>query len=153
MELVKWTKDKEKAARQLRQQGYSYQQISDQIGLSLKAVQIKSRSMGWKKGKKALGKAESAVEARQTVEETREIVKSLVIEDIRQTLAALQNHSPDDIDELPQLLTRERIAESVQKRAGTLLGFDETDKHVVNIAILSQLPDDPSASASTTYDS
>ena len=153
MELVKWTKDKEKAARQLRQQGYSYQQISDQIGLSLKAVQIKSRSMGWKKGKKALGKAASAVEARQTVEETREIVKSLVIEDIRQTLAALQNHSPDDIDELPQLLTRERIAESVQKRAGTLLGFDETDKNVVNIAILSQLPDDPSASASTTYDS
>ena len=153
MELVKWTKEKEKAARQLRQQGYSYQQISDQIGLSLKAVQIKSRSMGWKKGKKALGKAESAGEARQTVEETTEIVKSLVIEDIRQTLAALQNHSPEAIEELPQLLTRERIAESVQKRAGTLLGFDETDKNVVNIAILSQLPDDPSASASTTYDS
>ena len=153
MELVKWTKDKEKAARQLRQQGYSYQEIANQVGLSLKAVQVKSRALGWQKGKRALNKAESAVEARQTVEETREIVKNLVIEDIRQTLAALQNHSPDDIDELPQLLTRERIAESVQKRAGTLLGFDETDKNVVNIAILSQLPDDPNSSASTTYDS
>ena len=147
-----WTAKSEAAGRALRLDGYTHAEIATRLGYSKNSVQLKSQQQGWLKGKKPLEKPQRELENRKSMEEARELVRSMVLEDIENTLAALKNHSPEAIDELPQLLTRERIAESVQKRAGTLLGFDESDKNVVNIAILSQLPDDPSDSASTTYD-
>ena len=74
------------------------------------------------------------------IERIAEVVKSRLANDIEASAIAIQSWQPSELD-LPQLEKRERIAESVQKRAANLFDIGKNDQSVVNIAVLSQLPD------------
>jgi len=69
-----------------------------------------------------------------------ELIKNRLAEDIQASVAALGALPPDSL-ELGQLEKRERVADSVQKRAANLFDIGQSDQAVVNIAVLSQLPE------------
>ena len=77
-----------------------------------------------------------------------EMVKGRLAGDIQNSIAALESWEPGGL-ELSQLEKRERIADSVQKRAAVLFDIGQTESPVVNIAVLSQLPDSVNVSAAS----
>ena len=87
---------------------------------------------------KQLAKADSL--APVDIGQLAELIKNRLAEDIQASVAALGALPPDSL-ELGQLEKRERVADSVQKRAANLFDIGQSDQAVVNIAVLSQLPE------------
>ena len=67
-------------------------------------------------------------------------VKERLQRDVSASVGALESIAPADLP-LHQLATRERVAGDVTKRAAALFSIGEQEQPVVNIAVLSQLPD------------
>ena len=81
----------------------------------------------------------------KTIEQIAELVRDSLANDVEASANALANWQADDLD-LRDWEKRERIAESIQKRASSLLNIGNQPENVVNIAVLSQLPEAASGS-------
>ena len=82
---------------------------------------------------------------------TGERVKNMLVQDVERSAIAL-NQLEIDVTELKEWQKREQIAESIQKRANSLLNIGETTEPIVNIAVMAQLPDEPKLCNATTYE-
>jgi len=82
---------------------------------------------------------------------TGERVKNMLVMDVERSAQAL-NQLEIDVTELKEWQKREQIAESIQKRANSLLNIGETNEPIINIAVMSQLPDEPKLCNTTTYE-
>ena len=80
-----------------------------------------------------------------------ERVKNMLVQDVERSAQAL-NQLEIDVSELKEWQKREQIAESIQKRANSLLNIGETNEPIINIAVMSQLPDEPKLCNTTTYE-
>ena len=138
-----------KLAKELRAAGNSWEAIAKETGASVRGLRYNAEKNGWNnKGsaKKPIAKTgnkkgnEIANMDDSQIKQLAELVKSHLATDIETSAKALASWQPNELD-LPQLQTRERIAESVQKRAANLFNIGENEQPVVNIAVLSQLPD------------
>jgi len=67
-------------------------------------------------------------------------VQQRIQQDVSAVLTALEAVAPEDLA-LHQLAVRERIAGDVAKRAAGVFDIGESSQPVVNIAVLSQLPE------------
>ena len=85
------------------------------------------------------------------VVKTGEKVKNMLVQDVERSAQAL-NQLEIDVSELRDWQKREQIAESIQKRANSLLNIGETTEPIVNIAVMAQLPDEPKLCNATTYE-
>ena len=139
-----------KLAKELRENGESWPAIAKATGASERGLRYNASKNGWNnkgnKPKPALpansnrrGKEVARLNDND-IKQLAELVKSQLANDIEASANALSGWQPNELD-LPQLEKRERIAESVQKRAANLFNIGEEEKPVVNIAVLSQLPD------------
>ena len=81
----------------------------------------------------------------KNIEEIADLVKKSLAIDVEASASALANWQADDLD-LRDWQRREQIAESIQKRASSLLDIGNQPENVVNIAVLSQLPEAASSS-------
>jgi hypothetical protein len=136
-------------ARKMRAAGESWPAIAKATKASERALRYNAAQNGWQaKGQKQLpeaGKAGKAVGGlavieERSIEELAELVKSRLAVDIQSSVEALASWQPSEL-ELPQLEKRERVADSVQKRAAALFNIGDSSQAVVNIAVLSQLPE------------
>ena len=133
-------------AKEMRAAGHSWEAIAAETGASVRGLRYNAEKNGWNNKPKTLpiagkqkGKEVAKLDKGQ-IEELAELVQSQLAVDIETTAKTLANWQPSELD-LPQLEKRERIAESVQKRAANLFDIGKSDQSVVNIAVLSQLPD------------
>ena len=85
------------------------------------------------------------------VVKTGENVKNMLVQDVERSAIAL-NQLEIDVTELKEWQKREQIAESIQKRASSLLNIGETNEPIVNIAVMAQLPDEPKLCNTATYE-
>lgn len=85
------------------------------------------------------------------VVKTGENVKNLLVQDVERSAQAL-NQLEIDVTELKEWQKREQIAESIQKRASSLLNIGETNEPIINIAVMAQLPDEPKLCNTATYE-
>ena len=136
-------------AKELRESGESWPAIAKATGASERGLRYQAEKGDWlnkgskpKPAGKLAGKPANGVEpmGQSEIERIAEVVKSRLANDIEASAIAIQSWQPSELD-LPQLEKRERIAESVQKRAANLFDIGKNDQNVVNIAVLSQLPD------------
>jgi len=128
-------------ARELRAAGNSWPAVAKKAGVSERSLQYIAKAEGWPvkcSPQKQLAKADSL--APVDIGQLAELIKNRLAEDIQASVAALGALPPDSL-ELGQLEKRERVADSVQKRAANLFDIGQSDQAVVNIAVLSQLPE------------
>ena len=136
-----WNQSLSRKAKTLRRNGYTNVQIAKTLNVSAPTITKYSRQENWQVGSLKLDQKTKELAEKHAVQEIKAIVRERLEKDLGNSLDALDTHHPVDCNTLSDLLTRERIAESVQKRASSLLGLEEQSKTVVNIAILSSLPD------------
>ena len=137
-------------ARKMRAAGESWPAIAKATKASERALRYNAAQNGWQaKGQSKqlpeagkAGKAGNglAVIEERSIDELAELVKSKLAVDIESSVEALASWQPSEL-ELPQLEKRERVADSVQKRAAALFNIGDSSQAVVNIAVLSQLPE------------
>ena len=125
----------------------TWQEIAKETGIGEST--LRRRQAEFKtSAQKALKKAEvSAVDTLKAGEK----VKNLLVMDVEKSAQAL-NQLDIDVTELKEWQKREQIAESIQKRASSLLNIGETNEPIVNIAVMAQLPDEPKLCNTTTYE-
>ena len=85
------------------------------------------------------------------LDDLAEILRVKLANDANDSVEALRSWKAGQLD-LQEFEKRERIAESIQKRATSLLNIGEKQEPVVNIALMSQLPDNPSLTTAKVYD-
>ena len=155
--LMRISREQLQIAKKLRQAGEGWDNIAKAAGASSRAIREHARRVGWtakgQPAKKQLaagnqngGPPAAIVEA--SLAGLGEMVKGRLAGDIQNSIAALESWEPGGL-ELSQLEKRERIADSVQKRAAVLFDIGQTESPVVNIAVLSQLPDSVNVSAAS----
>lgn len=133
-------------AKQMRQNGHSWPEIAKATRCSERGITYRAKQEGWlEKGEKPVAKpgkkqAKSDSLGIATIDEIAEKVRDMLANDIAGSAEALTNWSANALD-LRDLEKRERIAESIQKRAASLLNVGKNEDNVVNIAVLSQLPE------------
>lgn len=133
-------------AKQMRQSGHSWPEIAKATRCSERGITYRAKQEGWmEKGEKPVAKpgkkqAKSNSLGIATIDEIAEKVRDMLANDIAGSAEALTNWSANTLD-LRDLEKRERIAESIQKRAASLLNVGKNEENVVNIAVLSQLPE------------
>tara|TARA_S200002703_G_C3747934_1_gene230094 strand:- start:56 stop:577 length:522 start_codon:yes stop_codon:yes gene_type:complete len=153
------TEDQLRLAKRMREKGESWPAIASATGASERGIRYQASKRGWIKGQKTAekrplpdlpadtskaGKKLAKAEA-LTIDQIAERVKDQLANDIEASARALASWQADSL-ELRDWEKRERIAESIQKRAVNLLEVGEKDQNVVNIAVLSQLPEGASSS-------
>ncbi len=131
----------------MRARGSTWQEIAKETGIGEST--LRRRQAEFKtSAQKALKKAEvSAVDTLKAGER----VKNMLVQDVERSAIAL-NQLEIDVSELKEWQKREQIAESIQKRASSLLNIGETNEPIINIAVMSQLPDEPKLCNTTTYE-
>ena len=134
-------------ARRMRAAGESWPAIAKATKASERALRYNAAQNGWQAKGQAkqlpeAGKAGNGLAAieERSIDELAELVKSKLAVDIEASVSALASWQPSEL-ELPQLEKRERVADSVQKRAAALFNIGDSSQAVVNIAVLSQLPE------------
>ena len=129
-------------AKNLRAAGNSWPVVAEKTGISPRSLQYIAKADSWpdKGSKHATSTAKPTQLAPVDFGELADIVKSRLASDIETSVEALASWRPAEL-ELAQLEKRERVADSVQKRAANLFNIGQTEQPVVNIAVLSQLPD------------
>lgn len=134
--------------RRLYLQGKSPLEISKQLNCNKSSVCRKVKAQGWERAETVLASVARGVvpsqESGELVKVDRERsasnVKARIQDDVAAVLDALEAICPADLG-LGQLATRERVASDVAKRAASVFDIEEREKPVVNIAVLSQLPE------------
>ena len=131
----------------MRARGSTWQEVAKETGIGEST--LRRRQAEFKtSAQKALKKAEvSAVDTLKAGEN----VKNLLVMDVERSAQAL-NQLEIDVTELKEWQKREQIAESIQKRASSLLNIGETNEPIVNIAVMAQLPDEPKLCNTATYE-
>ena len=129
-------------AKELRLAGNSWPIVAKKTGVYERSLQYLAKNENWP--------AKFAVPAKNTanrldicdadIDGLAELVRNRLAKDIESSVIALESMPPAEL-ELNQLEKREKVADSVQKRAASLFNIGETEKPVVNIAVLSQLPE------------
>lgn len=149
--MPKITEDQIRIAKGLRAKGETWPVIAKQTGASQRGLQYHAKRNGWNvagiataKPRKQSAKDLARSEAK-TIEVIAELVRDSLANDVEASANALANWQADDLD-LRDWEKRERIAESIQKRASSLLNIGNQPENVVNIAVLSQLPEAASGS-------
>jgi len=139
----------------MREKGESWPAIAKAVGASERGIRYQAGKRGWIKGQKTpdrrpvpagkkAGKDLASAEA-FSLEEIAERVRQKLTTDIESSARALDSWQADSLD-LRDWQKREQIAESIQKRAAGLLNIGNQQENVVNIAVLSQLPEGASSS-------
>ncbi len=139
-------KQKERVSR-MRARGSTWQEVAKEMKVSERTLQrhfkgtVKPRQNSVKLTEK------------QTVDVVKagEKVKNMLVQDVERSAQAL-NQLEIDVTELKEWQKREQIAESIQKRASSLLNIGESNEPIVNIAVMAQLPDEPKLCNATTYE-
>ena len=134
--------------RRLYLQGKSPLEVSKVLRCNKSSVCRRVKSEGWERAEAVLASvARGVAPARKTGELVKggkdlsgECIQERIQHDVSAVLAALEAIAPADLA-LHQLATRERIAGDVAKRASNVFDIGEKDQPVVNIAVLSQLPE------------
>mgnify|MGYP001588709112 FL=1 len=129
--------------KRLRLRGESLRSIARTLGCNVSTVSRKADRDSWDTAENVLQRVATGAPTLPVVESVKgenrsSDVKARIQADIETVLDALQTIDPAELS-LAQLATRERIAESVQKRAGNAFDIEDKDKPIVNIAVLSQL--------------
>tara|TARA_R110000751_G_scaffold296364_1_gene405534 strand:- start:165 stop:698 length:534 start_codon:yes stop_codon:yes gene_type:complete len=138
-------------AQKMRAAGESWSAIAKATKASERALRYNAAQNGWQaKGSKkaqltagkAIAKSGNAIATigERSIVELAELVKNSLAVDIEASVEALASWQPSEL-ELGQLEKRERVADSVQKRAASLFDIGQPEQAVVNIAVLSQLPE------------
>jgi hypothetical protein len=128
-------------AKELRAAGNSWPAVSKKAGISERSLQYIAKAESWPvkcSPQRQPAKADSI--APVDIGQLAELIKNRLAEDIQASVAALGALPPASL-ELGQLEKRERVADSVQKRAASLFDIGQSEQAVVNIAVLSQLPE------------
>ena len=138
------TDDQLRIAKRERAKGETWEGIARQLGVSSRTIKRHAKAQSWfetvlpgSKPDKA-GQSLTKVDSK-TIEQIAELVRDSLANDVEASANALANWQADDLD-LRDWEKRERIAESIQKRASSLLNIGNQPENVVNIAVLSQLP-------------
>ena len=144
------TEDQLRVARRERESGESWESIARKIGVSSRTLKRHAKDQEWFDGATSrtnLDKAGQSLSKFDTknIEEIADLVKKSLAIDVEASASALANWQADDLD-LRDWQRREQIAESIQKRASSLLDIGNQPENVVNIAVLSQLPEAASSS-------
>jgi len=134
--------------RRLYLQGKSPKEVAKAISCNKSSVCRRVKSEGWQKAEDVLaGVARGVAPSRVNGELVQEVaavsadsIQQRIQHDVSAVLSALEAVSPDELA-LHQLAVRERIAGDVAKRAAGVFEIGERQQAVVNIAVLSQLPD------------
>lgn len=123
----------------MRAEGYTWNEIAKASNTSISRITRRAYAEGW--SAKNVAKPKETVKAGAlSIESIAELVRDQLASDIQASVNALSNLPPNELP-LRDLEKRERIAESVQKRAAALLNIGtNADKPVINVAIMSQLP-------------
>ena len=146
--MAKLTDDQLRIAKRMRADGASWREISKETGASVRGLTYNAKRNGWNlkdiakpsSGRQSIAKMES-----KSIEVIAELVRERLANDVEASANTLANWQADDLD-LRDWEKRERIAESIQKRASSLLNIGNQQENVVNIAVLSQLPEGASSS-------
>lgn len=134
--------------RRLYLQGKSPRDVAAAIGCNKSSVCRRVKAESWGRAEDvlasvALGVAPSRSDG-QVVGEVAAVsaegVQQRIQQDVSAVLTALEAVAPEDLA-LHQLAVRERIAGDVAKRAAGVFDIGESSQPVVNIAVLSQLPE------------
>ena len=138
------------AATQMKAAGHSWDAIAEKTGTSARTLRrhvvvAKSWPKAGQKQDKSL-----AISAKD-LDDLAEILRVKLANDANDSVEALRSWKAGQLD-LQEFEKRERIAESIQKRATSLLNIGEKQEPVVNIALMSQLPDSPSLTTAKVYD-
>lgn len=133
-------------AKRMRAEGATWPEIAKATRCSQRGLTSRAKKEGWlakgsKTGtKQAVKQADKAKLEVESIDKLAELVRDKLADDILGSTNALSNWDASSL-ELRDLEKRERIAESIQKRAASLLNVGKTEDNVVNIAVLSQLPE------------
>jgi len=146
--MPKLTEDQLRIAKRMRADGASWREISKETGASVRGLTYNAERNGWNlkaiakpsNGKQSVAKLEA-----KSIDVIAELVRERLANDVEASANTLANWRSDDLD-LRDWEKRERIAESIQKRASSLLNIGNQPENVVNIAVLSQLPEAASGS-------
>lgn len=143
-----------RVAKRERESGESWESIARKIGVSSRTLKRHAKDQEWFDGAtsrtnldKDLDKAGQSLSkfGTKNIEQIADLVKKSLAIDVEASAIALANWQADDLD-LRDWQRREQIAESIQKRASSLLDIGNQAENVVNIAVLSQLPEGASSS-------
>jgi len=134
--------------RRLYIRGESMGAIAGKLSCNKSSVCRRAKAGQWERADVALrGVAGGAVKLRSGGAELGEAgdvsgsgIKLRLQADVSAAVGALEQLPPADLA-LHQLAMRERVAADVTKRASTLFDIGGQDQALVNIAVLSQLPD------------
>ena len=146
--MPKLTDDQLRIAKRMRAGGSSWKEISKETGASVRGLTYNAERNGWNlkaiakpsNGKQSVAKVEA-----RSIDVIAELVRERLANDVETSANALANWQASDLN-LRDWEKRERIAESIQKRASSLLNIGNQPENVVNIAVLSQLPEAASGS-------
>lgn len=141
-------------AKHMRQSGHSWHEIAEKVNASERSLCYHAKREGWtiKTLQTSCKPAAKSLQSKDlNLDELAEILRGKLANDASQSIEALQSWPAGNL-ELHEFEKRERIAESIQKRATSLLNIGEKQEPVVNIALMSQLPDKPSLTAAKVYD-
>ena len=130
-------------AKFLRAQGESWKGIANKTGATVKQLRYHADKHDWNyKGLATIGQKDIAKDSKHSAkpELIAEIVERLLTEDIETSAQVLVTTDASQLS-LRDWQKREQIAESIQKRAASLLNIGQKAESVVNIAVLSSLPD------------
>jgi hypothetical protein len=138
------------AATKMKAAGHSWDAIAEKTGTSARTLRrhvvvAKSWPKAGQKQDKSL-----AISAKD-LDDLAEVLRLKLANDAHDSVEALRSWKAGQLD-LQEFEKRERIAESIQKRATSLLNIGEKQEPVVNIALMSQLPDNPSLTTAKVYD-
>ena len=144
---MRFTEKQKERVRHMRARCSTWQEIAKATGIGEST--LRRRQAEFKtSAQKALKKPEvSAIDTLKAGER----VKNMLVQDVERSAIAL-NQLEIDVSELKEWQKREQIAESIQKRASSLLNIGETNEPIVNIAVMAQLPDEPKLCNTTTYE-
>ncbi len=134
--------------RRLYLQGKSPREVAEAISCNKSSVCRRVKSEDWKRAEDVLASVARGVAPSRVNGElvndgaavSADSIQQRIQHDVSAVLSALEAVSPDELA-LHQLAVRERIAGDVAKRAAGVFDIGESDKAVVNIAVLSQLPE------------
>ena len=134
--------------RRLYLQGKSPRDVAAAIGCNKSSVCRRVKSESWGRAEDVLASVARGVAPSrsdgQVVGEVAAVsaegVQQRIQQDVSAVLTALEAVAPEDLA-LHQLAVRERIAGDVAKRAAGVFDIGESSQPVVNIAVLSQLPE------------
>ena len=142
------TQDQLRIAAKLRAKGETWPEIARQTGASQRTLQYHAKKEGWTVGSakpRKNGARDLARNDDRTIEQIAELVRDRLANDIEASANTLASWQAESLD-LRDWQKREQIAESIQKRASSLLNVGKQEENVVNIAVLSQLPDSANGS-------